>query len=48
MHNKSLGRYATNKAEELEGIAHGHHGSQKSKADYVKALNTYLFYDLVI
>ena len=46
-HNKSLGKYAMNHAEELEVIAPGKYGSRKSKASDVQALNTCLLYNLV-
>eukprot|EP00957_Ditylum_brightwellii_P105962 8082922-Ditylum_brightwellii.AAC.1 len=48
MHSKRLGRYAMNKAEECNGIAPEQYGSRRRKAADIQALNTRLFYDLVL
>lgn len=47
IHNKRLGWFAMQRAEECEGVAPEQYGSRKHKAADIQALNTRLFYDLV-
>ena len=48
LHNKHLGNLTMRKSEELDTLDPEQYGSRKEKAMYIQALNTRLFYDLII
>ena len=48
MNNKHPRRIATSQAENLDVLAPEQYGIRKAKAADIQALNTRLFYDLII
>ena len=47
IHNKHLGRTATRRPKNINGLAPEQYGSRKAKAEDIQALITRLFYDLI-
>ena len=48
IHNKHMGRVAMRKSEELNALTPQKYGIRKEKAADIHALNTHLFYYLII